>query len=234
MRPHSSPTAGPAGLPAGRRSRRLRSARQPAGTGVLQCAAVLLAALAAGRAQTPGYPACLPARRPALDACHPPYIMVPMPAASCAVTWYASVLLASLHEWNGVRYVRYRDVAFSISGESAILFSRLSSSPQPDRRRPRLHQRFSRHESTQQCSALPAHEGRLTPRGPRCIPITFQKAPAALFPSLRRQVGQLRSGVLPADCFAGQQHHAGHLCRHHNEGRRRWWCGCVGSACGCG
>lgn len=35
------------------------------------------------------------------------------------VTWYASVLLASLHEWNGVRYVRYRDIATSISGKWA-------------------------------------------------------------------------------------------------------------------
>lgn len=34
-----------------------------------------------------------------------------------AVTWYASVLLASLHEHNGVRYVRYSDLATSIMGE---------------------------------------------------------------------------------------------------------------------
>ena len=33
-----------------------------------------------------------------------------------AATWYASVLLASLHEWNGVRYLRYSDLAASISG----------------------------------------------------------------------------------------------------------------------
>ena len=34
----------------------------------------------------------------------------------CAATWYASVLLASLHEWNGVRYLRYSDLAASIAG----------------------------------------------------------------------------------------------------------------------
>ena len=31
----------------------------------------------------------------------------------CAATWHASVLLASLHEWNGVRYLRYSDLAIS-------------------------------------------------------------------------------------------------------------------------
>ncbi len=40
------------------------------------------------------------------------------PAAppTSAATWYASVLLASLHEWNGVRYLRYSDLAASIAG----------------------------------------------------------------------------------------------------------------------
>ena len=33
-----------------------------------------------------------------------------------AVTYYASILLASLHEFNGVRYVRYRDLATAICG----------------------------------------------------------------------------------------------------------------------
>ena len=32
------------------------------------------------------------------------------------VTYYASILLASLHEFNGVRYVRYRDLATAICG----------------------------------------------------------------------------------------------------------------------
>ncbi|KAL4860241.1 GABA transporter 1 [Chlorella vulgaris] len=48
-----------------------------------------------------------------------------------AVTWYASVLLSSLHEWNGVRYVRYRDVATSISGKwagySVVAFQQIAS-----------------------------------------------------------------------------------------------------------
>lgn len=48
-----------------------------------------------------------------------------------AVTWYASVLLSSLHEWNGVRYVRYRDVATSIAGKwagySVVAFQQIAS-----------------------------------------------------------------------------------------------------------
>jgi hypothetical protein len=36
--------------------------------------------------------------------------------AGIATTWYCSILLASLSEYNGVRYVRYRDLAQSIIG----------------------------------------------------------------------------------------------------------------------
>ncbi|PRW20662.1 GABA transporter 1-like [Chlorella sorokiniana] len=48
-----------------------------------------------------------------------------------ATTWYASVLLASLHEWNGVRYLRYSDLAASISGpwagRAVIFFQQIAS-----------------------------------------------------------------------------------------------------------
>lgn len=47
-----------------------------------------------------------------LTSPHPPSLPPPPPA----VTWYASILLSSLHEWNGVRYLRYSDLAESIHG----------------------------------------------------------------------------------------------------------------------
>lgn len=34
-----------------------------------------------------------------------------------AVTWYTSILISSLHEFNGVRYVRYRDLGRAIGGK---------------------------------------------------------------------------------------------------------------------
>lgn len=47
------------------------------------------------------------------------------------ITWYASILLASLSGWNGVRYVRYRDLARSIGGPwasaSVVLFQQIAS-----------------------------------------------------------------------------------------------------------
>lgn len=47
------------------------------------------------------------------------------------VTWYCSILLASLHEHNGVRYVRYRDLARSIGGKwasgSVVAFQQIAS-----------------------------------------------------------------------------------------------------------
>lgn len=47
------------------------------------------------------------------------------------VTWYASILLASLHEHNGVRYFRYSDIATSIhgpwAGRAVITFQQIAS-----------------------------------------------------------------------------------------------------------
>jgi hypothetical protein len=47
------------------------------------------------------------------------------------VTWYCSILLASLHEHDGVRYVRYRDLARSIAGPwgaySVVFFQQVAS-----------------------------------------------------------------------------------------------------------
>ena len=44
---------------------------------------------------------------------------------------YASILLASLHEHNGVRYVRYKDLANSIAGKyaswSVVAFQQIAS-----------------------------------------------------------------------------------------------------------
>lgn len=51
--------------------------------------------------------------------------------AGIIVTWYSSVLLASLDSWNGVRYVRYRDLAYSICGAwgkySVVAFQQIAS-----------------------------------------------------------------------------------------------------------
>jgi amino acid permease len=51
--------------------------------------------------------------------------------AATATTWYCSILLASLSEYNGVRYVRYRDLAYSIMGKwgkwSVLAFQQIAS-----------------------------------------------------------------------------------------------------------
>lgn len=48
-----------------------------------------------------------------------------------AVTWYCSILLSSLDQWDGERYVRYRDLSRSIWGPwgyySTILFQQIAS-----------------------------------------------------------------------------------------------------------
>lgn len=48
-----------------------------------------------------------------------------------AVTWYCSLLLASLNGWDGNRYLRYRDLSYSIWGPfgfySTILFQQVAS-----------------------------------------------------------------------------------------------------------
>ena len=48
-----------------------------------------------------------------------------------AVTWYCSILLSSLDQWDGERYVRYRDLSASIWGPwgyyGTVIFQQIAS-----------------------------------------------------------------------------------------------------------